>query len=201
MRIPTPNDSEMMATIERYLSPEVGGWPWFMELLHANFLALPERERSGFGRELGLSARQVTDRELTLLLDYEWRSRLTAAWLIGVDRRTQFRERLANMLLESELVYAGEGYCFALARFADESDARHLVAYLERYLPDPQCYYNQDWAMGALLHLDERLGTDFAGRFLTRNGPWAGSAMRGKDPAEFEELMNRMCSFAEAIAL
>ncbi|WP_228644529.1 DUF6000 family protein [Microtetraspora sp. AC03309] len=129
----------------------------------------------------------------------EWRSRLTAAWLIGIDRRTRFRSRLHAMLLDSELVYSGQGYCFAFARLADEPAAASLVAYLDRYLPDPTCYYNQDWAMGALLHLDERLRTDHAARFLAPHGLWARSAMHGQDPAELKEKMDRRCSFAETI--
>ncbi|WP_067185565.1 DUF6000 family protein [Microtetraspora niveoalba] len=195
MRLPTPDDPEMMAVVDQYLMPRER----YLKLLHGNFLAMPERKRSRFGRELSASAHQISDQELSLLLDGEWRSRLTAAWLIGIDRRTQFRSRLHGMLLDSELVYSGQGYCFAFARFADEPAAASLVAYLDRYLPDPTCHYNQDWAMGALLHLDERLRTDHAARFLAPHGLWARSAMRGRDPMELKEEMDRRCSFAEAI--
>ncbi|MFD1939613.1 DUF6000 family protein, partial [Nonomuraea mangrovi] len=76
--------------------------------------------------------------------------------MIGLDRRTRFRERLGTLLLESEMVYAGGAYCFALARFAEEQDAALLTAYLDRYLPQLDCRYDQNDAMGALLHLDER---------------------------------------------
>jgi hypothetical protein len=48
------------------------------------------------------SAREVSDRELTTLLDGEWRSRLTAAWLIGLDRRKQLRGRIGDLLLASQ---------------------------------------------------------------------------------------------------
>ncbi|MEV0974598.1 DUF6000 family protein [Microtetraspora glauca] len=172
----------------------------YLKLLHGNFLAMPERERFRFGHELSASARQISDQELSLLLDGEWRSRLTGAWLIGIDRRTQFHSRLHTMLLDSELVYSGQGYCFAFARFANESAAASLVAYLDRYLPDPTCYYNQDWAMGALLHLDDRLRTDHAARFLAPDGLWARSAVRDQDPATLKEKIDRLCAFAETIA-
>lgn len=96
----------------------------------------------------------------------------------------QFQSRLGAMLSDSELVYAGQGYCFAFARFADESAVGSLVAYLDRYLPDLACHYDQAWAMGALLHLDERLQTDHAGHFLAPGNLWARSAMADRDPAE-----------------
>ncbi|GII34169.1 DUF6000 family protein [Planotetraspora mira] len=201
MRFPTPDDPEMVAAVERYVVPGEGALRRYLNLLHGNFLELPELERSQFGRDLATSARQISDDELALLLDGEWRSRLTAAWLIGIGRRTHFRDRLAEMLLNSELVYSGQGYCFAFARFADESAAAALVAYLGRYLPDPDCYYDQHWAIGALLHLDERLSTEHASHFLAPEGLWARSAMRDRDPAELKEEMDRLCVFAETITV
>ncbi|MEW9530820.1 DUF6000 family protein [Microbispora sp. NPDC049125] len=190
----------MTAAVDRYVRPRIGKAPRYLELLHGNFLALTEKVRVRFGRKLVASARQATDDDLALLLDGEWRSRLTAAWLIGVDHRTQFRERLGMMLLESELVYSGQGYCFALARFADEASAGHLVTYLDRYLPDPQCYYNQDWAMGALLHLDAQMGTDRARRFFEPSGLWVGSAFGRLDPAELKAQIDALCSFVDSVS-
>jgi hypothetical protein len=35
----------------------------------------------------------------------------------------------------SELTYAGQGYCFALARFGQPEDVTILTAYLNQYLP------------------------------------------------------------------
>lgn len=46
------------------------------------------------------------------------------------------------MLLASELVYAGQGYCFALARLGAEQDAEILTAYLDHYLPRDDCQYD-----------------------------------------------------------
>ncbi|MEV4890619.1 DUF6000 family protein [Nonomuraea sp. NPDC055795] len=53
-----------------------------MKLL-GGFLYLPHREAVQFGRALARDARRITDPELELLLSVEWRTRLTAAWLIG----------------------------------------------------------------------------------------------------------------------
>ncbi|MEW1773844.1 DUF6000 family protein [Streptomyces sp. NPDC086777] len=66
---------------------------------------------------------------------YEWRSRLTAAWLIGVDRRASFRERLGDFLLAGEVCQSGSAFCFALARLGTHADAEILTARLDHYFP------------------------------------------------------------------
>lgn len=48
-------------------------------------------------------AKAITYAELEALFAYEWRSRLTAAWLVGVARRAEFRPRIAELLLASEV--------------------------------------------------------------------------------------------------
>jgi len=135
-----------------------------------------------------------SDRELAILLDYEWRSRLTASWLIGLDRREQFRDRIGELLLASEAAYAGQGYCFALARFATAADASVLAAYLDAYLPQLDKRYDQDWALGALLHIDTVLGTDSAARFLTESGLWQQWRNSEEVPAELRAWIDRLCS-------
>ena len=97
------------------------------------------------------------------------------------------------MLIAGELTYAGQGYCLALARFATTADAELLAAYLAQ--PDKR--YDQPWALGALLHLDEQLRANRADRFLTDGGPgqqWSDSA---KTPAELRELIRQLCSAAD----
>ncbi|GAA2495774.1 hypothetical protein GCM10010406_35030 [Streptomyces thermolineatus] len=92
--------------------------------------------------------------------------------MIGIDHRTGFRPRLADQLLASRACYAGQGYCYALARFGTTADAEILTAYLDHYLRRPECRYDQHWAAAALLHLDALHGTDRAGRFLEPGGLW-----------------------------
>ena len=60
--------------------------------------------------DIGRDAWQITDYELSTLLDSDWRARLTATWLIALDRRAQFRDRIGALLLDSLLVCAGRGY-------------------------------------------------------------------------------------------
>ncbi|MFI1177343.1 DUF6000 family protein [Streptomyces melanogenes] len=130
-------------------------------------------ERALFARKLGEAAGEITPEELAVLLDEGgWRERKTAAWLIAVAGRSEFRERLGELLLASEGPYAGQAYCVALTTFATPGDASLLVTYLDRYLPRADLTYDQPRALGALLHLDNRLGTGYAARFLTPGGLW-----------------------------
>jgi hypothetical protein len=197
-----PMDDPEFEVVERYVivTPEPGTGR-YLDLLHGNFLDLSPGERIEFLRALGRDARQVTDAELECMLApgefAGWRERLTAAWLIGLDRRTRFREVLADLLLESDLVYAGQGYGFALSRFGQLEDADILAAYLERYLPQRDCHYDQDWVLGGLLHLDEVLGTDRTARFLAPEGLWSNSSFSHRNPIDCHLRIAELLRFAD----
>lgn len=197
MRYPTPDDVELTAAIRRYVNPEAGGIERYGWLLHGNFVTMDKTARTPFLQQLARSAWQASDHELATLLASEWRSRLTASWLIGLDRREQFRDRIGELLLASELTYAGQGYCVALARFATAADAELLAAYLDTYLPQLDQRYDQDWALGALLHLDQQLSTNRAARFLTDDGLWQRWNRTQKTPAELREWIGQLCSVAD----
>ncbi|AXB42490.1 DUF6000 family protein [Amycolatopsis albispora] len=148
-----------------------GERPRYSQLLHANFVGLgPGRDE--FVRQLIEAAGQVTDDELTRLLADDWRSKITAAWLIGVGRRAGFRQRIGELLLESQYVYAGQGYCYALARLGTTADAAILATYLDRYLRRLDARYDQEWALAALRRVDAGLGQRYATQFTWPGGPW-----------------------------
>lgn len=53
---------------------------------------LPDEQGAELMRGLWADARRISDDELdAMLLLKDWRPRLSAAWLIGLDRRTRFR--------------------------------------------------------------------------------------------------------------
>ena len=58
------------------------------------------------------------------------------------------------MLLASEMGYAGQGYCAALGVIGGDESARFLRSYLETYVPLRGRIYDQDWAIGALTHVE-----------------------------------------------
>ncbi|MEV5460892.1 DUF6000 family protein [Streptomyces cellulosae] len=82
--------------IERYAARKDSGHARYLVLKSGRFLRpeWPHSER--FARDLIEDAATITDAELEALLGYEWRSRLTAGWLIGVGRRADFRDRLGS---------------------------------------------------------------------------------------------------------
>ncbi|MET9348804.1 DUF6000 family protein [Streptomyces termitum] len=190
--------------IERYATRKESGRARYLLLKSGRFLRpdWPHGER--FVHHLIDDAATITDAELEALLGYEWRSRLTAAWLIGVDRRERFRERIGDLLLASEVCFSGSAYCFALARFGTHADAEILTNYLDRYLPRTDLRYDQHAALGALLRLDAHLGTHHADRFTEPDGPWdqwvnALPHLHGHPaytPAERHRLTDLQCEFA-----
>ncbi|WP_344611177.1 DUF6000 family protein [Dactylosporangium salmoneum] len=144
-------------------------------------------------------AERISDEELTFLLQPgrmpNWRPRLVAAYLIGIGRRTQFRETIGDLLLASEVCYSGQGYCFALAAFGTDQDAEILVAYLDRYLPRAELRYDQHWALGALLHLDRQRGTSHAERYLASDGlweRWAGAVSHPPDVSTYRDCIAKL---------
>ncbi|MEW2324151.1 DUF6000 family protein [Streptomyces griseoincarnatus] len=158
--------------IERYAARKDSGRLRYLVLKSGRFLRSEWPHGERFAHHLIDDAATITDAELEALLGYEWRSRLTAAWLIGVDRRERFRERIGDLLLASEVCFSGSAYCFALARFGTHADAEILTAYLDHYLPRTDLRYDQPAALGALLRLDTQLGTHHADRFTQPDGPW-----------------------------
>ncbi|GAA3829708.1 DUF6000 family protein [Streptomyces phyllanthi] len=196
----TDEEAERAKLIRRYVTPDrrylkLGG----------GLLGMSGRDRAKFLQKLGKAAGEISPGELGVLLDRGWREGKTAAWLIAVADRTEFRERLGELLLASEAPYAGHAYCVALAAFGTPADADPLVAYLDRYLPRPDLYYDQEAALGALLMLDAKLGTDHAARFLAPDGLWQqwidGPPSKDCDtPDSYREFIGQLCAFADESA-
>ncbi|GEC05839.1 hypothetical protein SSP24_34940 [Streptomyces spinoverrucosus] len=165
--------------IERFVTRKDSDHPRYLELNSARVLRPGWPHAKRFARHLINDAATITDAELEALLSYEWRSRLTAAWLIGVGRRESFRERIGDLLLASENCFSSGAYCFALARFGTHADAEILTAYLDRYLPPPTSATTSPAALGAVLRdlpaytpEEQRRWTDLRCDFA--NG-WTGS--------------------------
>ncbi|MFB7512814.1 DUF6000 family protein [Streptomyces sp. NPDC056144] len=159
--------------VERYVTRTYGGLPRYLVLNSGRFLSPRWWHTTRFIRHMIADAAAIDDGELEALLGFEWRSRVTAAWLIGVDRRERFRARIGDLFLASEVCYSGSASCFALARFGTHADTEILTAYLDRYLIRcTDLHYDQPAALGALLHLDALLGTHHADRFTEPDGLW-----------------------------
>ncbi|MFZ3472629.1 DUF6000 family protein [Streptomyces sp. 4.24] len=78
-----PQDIEYGHVIKRYVTRKDSDRPRHLEL-GSGFLRPGWPHRKRFTRKLIEDAATITDAELEALFAYEWRSRLTAAWLVGV---------------------------------------------------------------------------------------------------------------------
>ncbi|MEH0557539.1 DUF6000 family protein [Streptomyces sp. B21-101] len=186
-----PDLAALGTAIRRYVSVDRR----HLELLHGNIQRrrVQPVERTAFLRELVADSERVDDQEFAALLGHGsgWRERLVAAWLAGIGGRTRQRQRIGELLIESRQTYAGQGYCFALACFGTSADAQILCDYLDQYLRLPDLYYDQHWAIGALLDIDTQLGSDYAERFTAADGLWQ-QWTRDKSPDYLQAQQNRV---------
>lgn len=125
------------------------------------------REKETIVRDLiPLRSELTPDIASSLLQDFNWRTRITGAWFAALMGCVELEDAIGDLLLRSEVCYAGGGYCVALASFATPQSVDHLKNYLSFYLPRIDCWYDQGMALAALLLLDKALGTDHGSSFL-----------------------------------
>ena len=146
--------------------------PHYMKLLHGNFLTLEERELSEFVYSVRKALDEIEPNQVERLLRIAWREQLTAAWFAGFKNWSQFTDRIGDLLIQSLTCYAGQGYCFALACFANADSINYLTRYLDEYLPQPDKQNDQPWAMAALIWIDGVNGGDHSSKYLGPNGLW-----------------------------
>ena len=144
----------------------------YMKLLHGNFLTLEERELSEFVNSARKALDEIKPDQVERLLRIAWREQLTAAWFAGFKNWSQFTDRIGDLLIQSLTCYAGQGYCFALACFANADSINYLIRYLDEYLPQLDKDYDQPWAMAALIWIDRVTGGDHSSKYLGLNGLW-----------------------------
>jgi|SRR5579871_4896910 len=157
------------------LSPLCQTWvrPFYREFLHGNFLFLKDEDhRNGFVQFVQQALAALEAVTVDRLMRLAWREQLAGSWFTGLKGWTQFTQQIGDLLLESRACYAGQGYCFALARFANEDSIEYLKSYLDTYLPQKECYYDQNWALSALLWLDKARMTQEAKIYLQSGGLW-----------------------------
>jgi len=181
--------------------------PTYLEILHANYCRHQTHEKQAFQQVVLQALQEVGEADIAELLvpadeaeETSWREQLTASWLCGLQGWQQFAPTIGKLLLASEMCYAGQGFCFALACFATEESAAYLVEYLRTYLPQIELYYDQDWAMPALLWVDEQLGTSYAQSFLAPSGLWEQFASARTQTSPAQELAIWKQSFWQAMS-
>jgi hypothetical protein len=139
--------------------------PLFISFVRPNYHALFDGRfihRDVDARRIIRAARAISNSQLRRLLKTrEYRGRFAASWYIGLTRRSQFVDQIAELLREGDLFYAGQGdwrmaqgYCVALGLIGGPRCENLLRAYLTEYLPtEGNRYYDQLWAVAALAHI------------------------------------------------
>lgn len=148
--------------------------PFYMGVLHGNCargLWDPE-EQAAFALRAQQQLKKVTANVISQLLAGYWREAIVGSWFAGLARQMECRDEIGELLVASKTCFAGQAHAFALACFADERSAQYLVEYLDIYLRKLDCIYDQNWAMPALVWVDETLGTSHAKPFLVKDGLW-----------------------------
>jgi hypothetical protein len=117
-------------------------------------------DREGVGAFLEQHLNEVDAKLISALLtQFNWRCRITGAYLIALRELSQFDDWIGKLLLRSDVCYAGKGYCLALATLNTSVGVEYLKKYLAYYLQYPELKFDQAPAMAALMHLDRRNST------------------------------------------
>lgn len=176
------NDQEYLQLRDEFVRP------FYLSLLHGNFTFKITDDSTELGTRIVDAAKSISDTQLLRLLrEREWRGRLTASWFVGLTSRSVFIEEIGQLLIGSEMVYAGQGYCLALGLIGGQTCRGLLSDYLREYLPLRGRIYDQLWAIGALCYLQPSPPEEFLDPQLWTEGT------QQLDPAagilEFAELV------------
>jgi len=110
---------------------------------------------------LAVIKHEITDEIIQQNLgDFNWRTRQTGAFFAAITNKPQYIDVIGTHLLKSEVCYAGAIYCKVLAFFNTEKCVDYLNRYLGYYLTQPDLWYDQQYAMEAILYLDKINGTN-----------------------------------------
>ncbi|WP_425395919.1 DUF6000 family protein [Aeoliella sp.] len=156
------------AFIDKWVSP------FYPNILHGNYTSDREvgQKREQFNANVRAALESITPEIAARLIGDAWREAITGSWLAGLKPLVKCRDLIGEVLLASRSCYQGQSHAFAMACFADDASIDYLKQYLNTYLRQIDCYYDQDWAMPALMWIDGRRGTNHAEEFLAPGGLW-----------------------------
>lgn len=130
-----------------------------------------------------------------LLGDFNWRTRIVGAYFASILELKSMEEIIGIHLLKSQVCYAGNGYCLALATFNTQKGIGYLKKYLDYYLTQIGLHFDQTDAMCALKWTDNLNGTNETENYLELYHEW-NSKSYGQNLedsfVEFEKQMNSL---------
>jgi hypothetical protein len=109
------------------------------------------------------------DLVLALLSVFNWRPRIIGAHLAALRGLSSLEQDIGNLLLRSDVCYAGAAYALTLAHFNTRPALHVLTEYLDYYLTRKDLWFDQCHVLAAVTCLDERNGTTVAKQY---EAPW-----------------------------
>lgn len=159
--------------------------PFCTQLLHANFLfaqAHTNQTQEQWNERVRVALREITPEIVGDLLSHEgWRPQLTGAWFCGLKGWSDFDLTIGRNLVRHRQGVVSQGYSFALARFPSHASANYLRGRLNLAFKKDFWEDSIDWLIGALLWVDEKIGTSHAEDYI---GPWNERLRRAAEDAE-----------------
>jgi Family of unknown function (DUF6000) len=101
-----------------------------------------------------------------LLGEFNWRPRRVGAYFSAIAGFNSLETVIGNLLLRSDVCYAGGSYCLALAQFNTKTSLDFIEEYLRYYLEQKDLWFDQSAAMSAVAYLDKINGTDNLAKFI-----------------------------------
>jgi hypothetical protein len=185
--VPSSDDSLSQEFCDRWVSP------FYMNFLGLHFL------KPGFEVALGCVYATIDQTVIEALLSkFNWRPRIVGGHFAAIKNVSGVEHLLGKLLLRSDVCFAAEGYCVALARFNSKSSRQYFADYLDYYLTRRDLEFDQGTVMGALGYLDRLNGGNDLDRFLPRWQEFIGSEGCSADQtiARFSRRMERVYELA-----
>ena len=148
--------------------------PFYLSVLHGNYATsmLENGEGEVFNKAVLNALAGISPDVVSELIGGHWREAMVGSWFAGLKGFTECRQQIGECLIKSEITYAGQSHAFAMACFSDEESADFLERYLNEFLSQKDCLYDQDWAMPALMWIDQECGTNRSQYYLQPGGLW-----------------------------
>ncbi len=185
--------------------------PFYLSFLHGNFLG-PDYEKiqPGFKAQLCEALDEITPEVVEeLLYDDNWRVFECGGWFAALKNWSEFDIQIGRTLVKRANICRLQG--LSMARFGTHYGAACLRGYLNATLRS-QWSIGEEWTVGALCHLDAKLGTQHAADYLVPLAQHAAKIeahhQRKEVPplssaspwdyaiAEFEQVIQRLNNFA-----
>lgn len=190
LAVPSSSESLTPEFLARWVSP------FYMKFLGLHFL------KPGFEAELACVYKTIDQKVIeALLFEFNWRPRIVGGHFAAIKNISGVEHLLGTLLLRSDVCFAAEGYCVALARFNSESSRAYLVNYLDYYLGRKDVEFDQGTAIGALGYLDRINGHNDLDRFVANWHEFIGNEQEpGWNPdwaiERFSKRMDRVHELA-----